>query len=949
MAEIVDQFLKEVGDIVAPKDEDEYDDETAAAIHPYEQLEKAAVLQEARIFHDSILVKENPRKCCRILAQILYLQNDAKATGAFSKLTIDEATELFFASTKLFVDVEDASLRRLVYLFIKEIQPLCDPSDVIIVTSCLTKDMTCDVGLYRANAIRVLVHIIDSAMLGSIERYIKQAILDNDSYVSNSALASASHLFTQSTENATIVRRWVGEVQEMMIKRSGKEANPMVQANSMRLLCQMKSRDRLGMAKILQQFSAKAGSTIQSPIAIVILIRLAGKLLIEEVTNLGHNGGGDVRSISSLSKLCFDFLDTSLQHPNNMISYEAARTICLIPNIGVHELSRSMECFRSMLFDDKPSVRYAAVKTLSNVAQPRAVALCNEGLEALLTDDSKQIATLAVSTLLKTGSEATIDKVLGMLSSVMDGIQDDQKIAILKSLEHLCLSYPSKHRAIIIFLSTVLREDEGFDFKRSIVNSIVSLIKKVPETTDSSLLLLCEFIEDCEYAMLSTHIMHIVADLATTSTPSRYIPSIYNRVILENATVRSAAIAALTKFAARCPSLRSSITARLKHCLHDEDDETRDRASVAVSVLEEAMAANPYVAPNEEEYNETIVDEPVEGDIAATVYLQPLPMSFKSLEHSIKSYMSTPGAMDSNEELTFSTLPIVEEIEEPEPDNTVDEVAGTLAETKIRDPAAAIYAIPEFAEFGRVFRSSPVVSLTEEETEYVVRCIKHILDEHIILQFIIQNTVDDTQMQNVTIELESDSDAYEIIGDVAMGSIKYGETASAYTVIQRQAVGAKEPAAEFISQLNFLSVQVDPDSGEALDDGYDEEYPLENLIITASDFMAKVGVPDFRKAWNGTSDNIEALGQFVIPSKSLAQAVKYLVELLGMQPCDGTGSPPNSESKPHMLHLSGVFVGGHEVLARAQLAVKKGEGTMLKIAVRSNDEAVSENVLSCIN
>ena len=174
MAEIVDQFLKEVGDIVAPKDEDEYDDETAAAIHPYEQLEKAAVLQEARIFHDSILVKENPRKCCRILAQILYLQNDAKATGAFSKLTIDEATELFFASTKLFVDVEDASLRRLVYLFIKEIQPLCDPSDVIIVTSCLTKDMTCDVGLYRANAIRVLVHIIDSAMLGSIERYIKQ-------------------------------------------------------------------------------------------------------------------------------------------------------------------------------------------------------------------------------------------------------------------------------------------------------------------------------------------------------------------------------------------------------------------------------------------------------------------------------------------------------------------------------------------------------------------------------------------------------------------------------------------------------------------------------------------------------------------------------------------------------------------------------------------------------
>ena len=71
-------------------------------------------------------------------------------------------------------------------------------ADVIIVTSCLTRDMTSSVGLYRANAIRVLVNIIDSAMLGSIERYIKQAIVDNDTRVRNAALVAASHLFSQS-------------------------------------------------------------------------------------------------------------------------------------------------------------------------------------------------------------------------------------------------------------------------------------------------------------------------------------------------------------------------------------------------------------------------------------------------------------------------------------------------------------------------------------------------------------------------------------------------------------------------------------------------------------------------------------------------------------------------------------------------------------------------------
>lgn len=893
-------------------------------------------------------MRENPRKCCRILAQLLYLQNDTKNLS--NQLTLLEATDLFFASTKLFVDVEDASLRRLLYLFIKEIQPLCDPSDVIIVTSCLTKDMTCDVGLYRANAIRVLVHIIDSSFLGSIERYIKQAILDNDQYVSNSALVSASHLFSQSNENATIVRKWVGEVQEMLIQRSkGKSGNDMVQSNAMRLLCLMKSHDRLGMAKLLQQFSGYAGSNIRSSLAIVIVIRLAGKLLIEEVASYG-NSGGDISSVSSLSKLCFDFLESSLEHSDNMISYEAARTICLIPNIGAHELSRSMECFRGMLFSEKSAVRYASIKTFSTVNQPRAVALCNEGLEACVADENKQIATLAVSTLLKSGNEPTIDKVLGILPSLMSAIEDEQKVEILGSLEHICLLYPAKHRAIVGFLSIVLREEGGYEFKQSIVNSVVSLIKKAPETAESSLLILCEFIDDCEYSTLSTHTMHIIAQIGPkTRAPARCIPFIYNRVILENAIVRSAAISVLSKFASQCPSLRSSIFGLLKHSLNDEDDEVRDRASIAVNVLKEAMELNPYVAPALEDYNE-VVDEPVEGDLAALVFLNRMPISFKNLEHSIKAYTSTPGLMESEEGLTFNSLPIIEDSHEDER-NTDDKLSTSLgdklAETKIRDPTA-IYAIPELASFGRIFRSSAPTELSEEETEYVVRCIKHVMPEHVILQFIIQNTVEDQRLVYCTVAIEGDSQCFEVAGEVAAESIKYGETANAFTVVTRN---PDEPLApcNFECALHFGVIQVDPNSGEDESDALDEEYPLENLVLSPSDFMAKVAVHDFRASWNSTSDTNEALEKYTLQLKSMSEAVSSVTDTLGMCPCDGTGQAPKSGAKPHMLHLSGKYVGGHEVLARAQLTAKKKEGIMLKISIRSDDKTISDAIMSCIN
>ena len=42
--------------------------------------------------------------------------------------------------------------------------------------------------------------------------------------------------------------------------------------------------------------------------------------------------------------------------------------------------------------------------------------------------------------------------------------------------------------------------------------------------------------------------------------------------------------------------------------------------------------------------------------------------------------------------------------------------------------------IPEFMNLGPLFKSSEPVQLTEEETEYFVRCIKHTFTNHIVFQ-----------------------------------------------------------------------------------------------------------------------------------------------------------------------------------------------------------------------
>ena len=74
-----------------------------------------------------------------------------------------------------------------------------------------------------------------------------------------------------------------------------------------------------------------------------------------------------------------------------------------------------------------------------------------------------------------------------------------------------------------------------------------------------------------------------------TSQPTKYIRYIYNRVVLENALVRAAAVTALAKFGVgqKDPEVKRSVTVLLTRCLDDTDDEVRDRAALNLRLMSE--------------------------------------------------------------------------------------------------------------------------------------------------------------------------------------------------------------------------------------------------------------------------------------------------------------------------------------------------------------------------
>jgi hypothetical protein len=341
----------------------------------YKEIKKAiAALQQS----------ENPRKCCTVIAQLLHLQN----TGQY--LLRVEATNVFFGVTKLFMS-GDASLRRMVYLCIKDLAETCKPDDIIIATKCLIKDfVTCDADIYRGNALRVLVRIVAATMLGTIEPYIKQAIVDSSGQVSSSELVSASHLFESSPESATVVRRWINETTE-----ATSSANQMVQSHAMQLLYQIKSQDRLGVSEFVTQFSQR--STLRSPLALVLLVRYTAKHLHDEFAE-GRIAVSYQESASPVTKAGYHFLESSLRHESELVVYEAASAICNLPMAEPQDLNPEICVLQLFISSPKPTVRFASIRTLAAVADqyPRVVQKCNEDLEtALIGDSNRSIPNLA--------------------------------------------------------------------------------------------------------------------------------------------------------------------------------------------------------------------------------------------------------------------------------------------------------------------------------------------------------------------------------------------------------------------------------------------------------------------------------------------------------------------------------------------------------------------------
>ncbi|KAJ2403459.1 coatomer subunit gamma, partial [Coemansia sp. RSA 2530] len=394
-------------------------------------LDHSVVLQEARVFNETPI---RPRQSRLLLAKIVFLlyRGDSMSTT--------EATNLFFSITKLF-QCKDMSLRQMVYLTIKELSTISE--DVIMVTSSLMKDMqpTSEI-TYRANAIRALCKIVDPSMLPGIERFLKAAIVEKSATIASSSLVSSLHLFNEAKD---VVRRWGNEVSEALNGKSLSQGSSffgssssqgqvvstsnIVQYHAIGLLYAIRQHDRMAVLKLVQSFSGQksggwmgggSSSALRSNAAHVMLIRYAVRVM---------------ESDSSLAPQLHGLLEEWIRHRSDMVSLEAARAVCQLKDVSDKQLTAAVNALQLFLSSPKAVVRFAAIRTLNVLARthPEAVQPCNVDMEGLITDSNRSVATFAITTLLKTGNEASVERLMKQMQGFMAEISDEFKIIVAEA------------------------------------------------------------------------------------------------------------------------------------------------------------------------------------------------------------------------------------------------------------------------------------------------------------------------------------------------------------------------------------------------------------------------------------------------------------------------------------------------------------------------------------
>nr|CCC95760.1 unnamed protein product [Trypanosoma congolense IL3000] len=864
------------------RDRYHFDEEDEDESLPFDGLEKASVLQQCRVFND---VQLDTSACLRSMTQCLHLMY----TGTV--LTEAEATELFFLSTKL-LQSNKPRMRRLHYVLMKELSPMVEQS--FIASNSLMSDIKSTNDTSKCNGIRTLFKVMNSTLYASMDRTIVESLTSQSSKVVSAALVVGLHIAQTHPEMA---RKWGTQLTEVL------RSNSNAQYLAIALLHSLRKNDRISVRRLIEQ--VRAGQ-IRSPLALCLLIKMCTELMLED-----PDGSVDL----------YRFVVSMARNSNDIVVVEAIKSICSLPTISVKDLSPTVTLMQLYLSASNTILRFSAIRLLNRLAttRPAAITPINGEIENLITDPNRLIATLATTTLLKTGTEQTIERLINQLSTTacMQDLGKEFKKAIIGTVKLLNVRFPSKYGVLLGFLTKVLCGEDSDDLSESVVEAMIDVARVNVKAKNAVLKHLVELIDNCNYPnIVCRALTYMGEEVPHVENPKSFVRHIYNHATLEGPEIRAVAVATLAKIAARIPSLRRSIVVLLKRIRGDTDDEVRDRAVLYTKL---------FLCGDEDMVRVMV------SDIASAV-------ANGRMNCDKAAPVTSAGEMDGGAGGYTSSLALREAGESGWGG------AAHGGQQEINSCSSAVlqgreelFKIGRLASLGEPCSSTEPLSLSDPDSEYFVTLIKHIYLTHVVLQFKIKNTMDDVTFRHVNIQLDVGELDVEPLYAIPIEAIAPGSTEYGYVVLGYEE--EQYPSGAVICHIKF-AMQEDGSDDAA---GDEDEYPLEGFDMTISDFIVPRDLGDnFQQKWEELQKE-ETNGTYALSSmRNLTVAACELADFFGMHVVGGKVQKITTAS--HTISMSGSMVNREKslVMINARLFITTDNTVALQLTLRGGNAELRE-------
>ncbi|KAG0420534.1 Coatomer subunit gamma [Dictyocoela roeselum] len=195
-----------------------------------------------------------------------------------------------------------------------------------------------------------------------------------------------------------------------------------------------------------------------------------------------------------------------------------------------------------------------------------------ENLTNINQSSLKTVSLKAIEILLKTGTKRTVEKLVDLIPAQIRSYSESEtfRVAFIDALERLSSNYNSRQFEFSELLRNSLDEQRSLMFKAQVVRICDRALKGKSngDTDDNSnfnpddnsnlninnnfdvkqkiLMNLCDYIEDSQYPELTMLILKVIGNnISCARNPQKYLIFIFNRLILENYKVQSAALLSL--------------------------------------------------------------------------------------------------------------------------------------------------------------------------------------------------------------------------------------------------------------------------------------------------------------------------------------------------------------------------------------------------------------------